>query len=657
MILSKRIEVAPGERVLVTRRSRPVRYLGEGVHRLWRWPGPLTVTHHDTDVLLARLRPDELALVAHGDVQVVRLGRTERALVRRAGVPVLWLGHGEHAIWTVATSRRRVNGHVHVEKAIDVEIVDVSGVETAPLARELVRLVPSTDYVETTVPQGAVALRLVDGVVDAELGPGRHAAWRVENDVRYTTVDLRQRQLKVNAQEVMTSDRVSLRLNLAAEYHVADARRLVGTAQDADEVLYLAVQVAAREAVTSRSLDELLADRVALTEGLLAEVRARAEAVGLVVERVVVKDLVLPGEMRELLNRVIEARKEAEANVITRREEAAATRSLAQTAQVMADHPVLQRLKELEAYAELAERVGTVNLVVGEGVLPKIEVGTHQRAARSSSACQQWMTGGRPWCSRSPSNPHGRPRPVACVGAREGARRPACPGIVRGRSGGFFSSEQVVLGQEGLDPRPRWRTVVVTTGQPLHLAADGVGELGGVRGWDDLVMVTVDQEDRSVEDLHCPEVVEGITDEEARHPELRGEGPHAGEGRLEHERGQRPVTREHAGGAAAERASVGDDARGVDLGTLGQEVVGREHGRRDARLTRSSARATVARVLDEEQPEPSLSSVLDLADRVVDELAVAVGVDDDGAGRRSAGWKVEGLDRVGSELDALGVGR
>jgi regulator of protease activity HflC (stomatin/prohibitin superfamily) len=87
-----------------------------------------------------------------------------------------------------------------------------------------------------------------------------------------------------------------------------------------------------------------------------------------------VKDLVLPGEMKTLLNRVIEAQKEAEANVILRREETAATRSMAQTARVLAENPLLVRLKELEAYKELAAKVGQVHLVLGEGALPQLQL-------------------------------------------------------------------------------------------------------------------------------------------------------------------------------------------------------------------------------------------------------------------------------------------
>jgi len=102
-----------------------------------------------------------------------------------------------------------------------------------------------------------------------------------------------------------------------------------------------------------------------LGQALRPGVAERAAAVGLELLDLGLKDLVLPGEMKVLLNRVIEAQNEAEANVILRREETAATRSMAQTAKVLAENPLLVRLKELEGYKELAGKVGQVNLVLG----------------------------------------------------------------------------------------------------------------------------------------------------------------------------------------------------------------------------------------------------------------------------------------------------
>src|SRR5258706_7863681 len=102
-----------------------------------------------------------------------------------------------------------------------------------------------------------------------------------------------------------------------------------------------------------------------MTRYLRDDAIPKAHRFGVRVERVGIKDVVLPGEMKTLLNRVIEAEKEAAANVILRREETAATRSLANTAKVMAENPVLLRLKELESMKEIASSIKEVRVVVG----------------------------------------------------------------------------------------------------------------------------------------------------------------------------------------------------------------------------------------------------------------------------------------------------
>jgi len=153
-------------------------------------------------------------------------------------------------------------------------------------------------------------------------------------------------------------------------------------AANARDSLYLAVQLAARDYVAGVTLDELLEGRDALTRYLEHLVLPKAAELGLRVERVGVKDVVLPGEMKTLLNRVIEAEKEAAANVILRREETAATRSLVNTARLMADQPVLLRLKELEAMKEIASQIKEVRIVVGsenlKGLLPAELLGKAQ---------------------------------------------------------------------------------------------------------------------------------------------------------------------------------------------------------------------------------------------------------------------------------------
>ena len=359
-----RITVALNERALVLVDQLPVRYLGPGRHRIsaapWR---EVEVRRYDTERLLAELRPEELALVPERDLARLNLTVDQRAVLSRRGRPLRWLQAGMHLVWTV-------------DPTVTLEVVDVSGVEAAPLRDEVKALVPASDYVEATAAEGTTVLRYVDVALETVLGPGRHAAWTVRRKVTLSVIDLREKQLAVNGQEVMTRDHVSLRLNLVAAWRVADARRLATVARAPDEVLYVAVQLAAREAVSTHTLDELLAAREQLGLQLMPSVRERAQSVGLELLDLGVKDLVLPGEMKTLLNRVIEAQKEAEANVILRREETAATRSMAQTAKVLAENPLLVRLKELEAYKELAAKVGQVHVVLGDGALPQLQLQT-----------------------------------------------------------------------------------------------------------------------------------------------------------------------------------------------------------------------------------------------------------------------------------------
>ncbi len=356
-----RIQVSLSERVIVHINRRPERYLGPGVHTVWAPFSEVEVQRLSTDALAADLRPEQLALVPKDELRTLTIGETERAVVKRKGRPLRWLGTGEHQVWTVDPSTK-------------IEVIDVSAIEAKPLSDELRPLVPATDYLEVTALEGQVVLRWVNGALEKVLGAGRAAAWNVAQKVVLSVIDVRERVLAVNAQEVMTKDRVTLRLNLSVTFKVADPRRLATVAREPDEVVYLALQLAAREAVGSRTLDELLGGRESLTEILSPAVSARAEVVGLSVVSVGVKDLILPGEMKTLLNRVIEAQKEAEANVILRREETAAVRSMAQTAKVLGESPLLMRLKELEAYKDLAGKVGTVNLVLGDASLQKLEL-------------------------------------------------------------------------------------------------------------------------------------------------------------------------------------------------------------------------------------------------------------------------------------------
>jgi regulator of protease activity HflC (stomatin/prohibitin superfamily) len=369
-----KIDVMQNERVFVLFDGRPAKYLGPGRYSLFKPFTQVRLERVSVTGLIADLDAERLKLVPAEDLTLVTNAPHERAIVYRKGKAAQWLGAGAFQVWTIDRTVDRATGQVTSQVRIDK--LDLSGVETRPLKDDAKAIAPASDYVETTAPEGSVALRYVDGHLDAQLPAGRHAAFTALHKVSFAVIDLKERLINVVGQEVMTKDRLTLRLNVAAAFQVADAKRLATVARNPDEVLYLAIQLAAREAVGSRTLDELLAARDVFATAISEAVAARAETVGLKLVELGLKDVVLPGDMKELLNKVIQAQKEAEANVILRREETAATRSLAQTAKVLAENPLLVRLKELEAYKDLAAKVGQVHLVLGQEQLPKLEIKT-----------------------------------------------------------------------------------------------------------------------------------------------------------------------------------------------------------------------------------------------------------------------------------------
>ena len=344
------------ERAIVVRDGKPVHALAPGRHTFWR---RYDVVRLDTDKLTFWVQPALLAALPTDWYRMFRVEPHQRAVVFRDAQPKLFLRPGLHRVWTV-------------DPTLEVRVYALA--EPPPeLTDELRAVIPAGEIVEAQVKQFERGLQYVQGKFERVLEPGRHVFWNhVGARVVVHVIDTRVQQLKIEGQELMTRDKVTLRLTLTAEYAPADAATTVHAVADVKEALYLAVQLAAREFVASVTLDELLEGRDALARYLEAQVAPRAETFGVRLHRAGVKDVILPGDMKLLLNKVIEAEKVAAANVILRREDAAATRNMAQTAKVIAEHPVLMRLKELETMKEIAEKIDELKLVVGADTLHKL---------------------------------------------------------------------------------------------------------------------------------------------------------------------------------------------------------------------------------------------------------------------------------------------
>jgi regulator of protease activity HflC (stomatin/prohibitin superfamily) len=360
----RRVIINENQRAIALFKGKILGVLTPGEHRLVD-RGRLEIELHD----LARpefVSSFERALFAEHRVLAdahfteVRAAGDEVVLVLRDGrLPAVLKPEERQVLWTAA-------GPWALERFAVTD--DLAVPESA--RKRLVAARKFDGVVGVDVAEGHVALLFADGALLRRLEPGAHLIWAVTRKPTVKLIDLRRQAIDVTGQEILTRDRVTLRVNIAADFQVADPVKAATTVKDFADALHRALQFAFRKSLGTKSLDEILADKVTAEADAVAEVRATMAGIGLAVGDIAVKDIILPGEMRDILNKVVTAEKEAEANVIRRREETNATRSLLNTARVMAENPVILRLKELEALSDIAGKVKSLTVHSGtQGLL------------------------------------------------------------------------------------------------------------------------------------------------------------------------------------------------------------------------------------------------------------------------------------------------
>lgn len=201
-----------------------------------------------------------------------------------------------------------------------------------------------------------------EGKFERLLEPGRYTWWRWER-VDVTPVSTRQMSEVVSGQAMLTSDRIEVRVSLIAQYAIADPIIAVNSVASYSDQLYQDLQLTLRELITARDLDALLDDRNEIAEALLNRVKPLASEYGIELRRVGVRDIVLPGVVRNVFLKEVEADREGRAELIKARHEVAAARARANTARIMSDNPNIQRMQEIEALVKIAGRNGSMVLL------------------------------------------------------------------------------------------------------------------------------------------------------------------------------------------------------------------------------------------------------------------------------------------------------
>lgn len=372
MLRIKKINVADNERVLLFRKNRFEKILSAGEYRIFDLSGNVTIFRYDITQAELKHHLGRFLITAYQDLlgdQVVSFD------IKENQVGLVYLDGKLSDV--IAPNAFKMFWNLAVK--VEVKIIDISEnfeVENKLLAA-LVRNkgsaiyttgVNSTYYIE--VPDNHVGLLKVNGKLESLLKPGNYGYWRFNRNIEVVRLDCRLQTMEVSGQEILTKDRVSLRINLSASYRIADTEKVATLLKNHTEFLYREFQLALREVVGTRTLDSILEDKDMVNQVVESQIKTKALTYGLEVLDVGVKDIILPGDMKSILNQVVEAQKAAEANLIKRREETQATRSLHNTAKMMEGNATLMRLKELEVLERVTSKIDHMTVYNGlEGVM------------------------------------------------------------------------------------------------------------------------------------------------------------------------------------------------------------------------------------------------------------------------------------------------
>ena len=212
-----------------------------------------------------------------------------------------------------------------------------------------------------------------DNQFNSILKAGDYLFYSNEAKISIVTYDLRPQTIEILGQEILTKDKVQLRINFMVQYQITNLLKAYTSDKDFTKMIYQAIQLGLREFIGNIGFDELMSDKNSITKYIINKFEAQFETIGLKLKDAGMKDIILPGEIREIMNRVLIAEKTAQANSITRREETASTRSLLNTAKLMEENETLWKLKEMEYIEKIADKVGEISISGGSNVLNELK--------------------------------------------------------------------------------------------------------------------------------------------------------------------------------------------------------------------------------------------------------------------------------------------
>ncbi|WP_245953214.1 slipin family protein [Alteromonas aestuariivivens] len=370
--------VAENQRMLLFKNQQLTDILQPGKHKMWDLKNELEfITFDINELYFSEKNADRLYRnsetlrnhISHWKLSSNQVGLLYvddllQGIVAPSEHIYLWKDAGELRLETLS-----IDDNLAVDEKL-LFLINRAGANSASRLIRSSRTVAVKPIADLAVAKEHVGLLYVNGKFVRRLEPGQHAFWQFNHTIEVKAFDCRTQMLEISGQEILSKDRVSLRINLSASIKVQDPELAARSVDKVDDYVYKTLQLALREAVGTKSLDDILLDKLYVNETVKELVSGQLNDIGISLINVGVKDIILPGEMKAILNQVVEAQKAAEANVIKRREETSATRSLHNTAKVMENNPTLMRLKELEALEKVSDKIGNLTVYGGlEGLM------------------------------------------------------------------------------------------------------------------------------------------------------------------------------------------------------------------------------------------------------------------------------------------------
>ncbi len=358
----KIVKVNAWKKGLVFKNDNLVKVLNEGTYLLW--PSEHVYSYDMSKPFISAVNLN--ILLKKDDFReatlIVEVKNNQMALQYENGLFVGVLTPGRYIFWKglidynfTVVDLNQMEIDINIEKSL------LTKKEISPYVRSFI------------VESFEKAVMYVDGKFNKIMEAGTYNFWKNNTSIIFSKADLRTQQMEIAGQEILTKDKAALRINFYAQYNIHDIVKALVNNKEYDKQLYVLMQLALREFIGSLTLDELLDKKEVISAFMMEAMSEKTKSLGVVLKGAGIRDIILPGEMKDIMNQVLVAEKKAQANTIMRREETASTRSLLNTAKLMEDNAMLFKLKEMEYVEKIAEKINNISLSGGSQIVDQLK--------------------------------------------------------------------------------------------------------------------------------------------------------------------------------------------------------------------------------------------------------------------------------------------